>query len=1124
MQKQIRLLSLAIGWSAVLLLGLFRVITPAPLTHAASTSTASFGDVVINEVAWAGHASYTADEWIELYNTTAETVSVEGWHLYASDLGPTLTLQGDIGPHAYYLIERTDDNTVSDIPADWKGPFSGGGLHNNGEVLYLDDETDTRIDSANADGGGWPAGTDSSGSPTYATMERVDPLALDTDANWATNDGMTRNGEDAGGNLINGTPKAPNSCYSGPAQPMANLVVAKSAPATVTAGSPITYHLALSNTGALTASNVILTDTLPAALVDVASSRSPDVTTSHRLVWHLHDVPTQTTIQFTVTARVTTTATGALTNVLTATTPTTETQTGDNVAETTTMVESDAPPPPPPKVLIESVLYDGYQYDDLDEAFALYNPGDSPAVLHGWEVCKYGSSGYTCKALPDVTLAPLEKHWFARDATAFATSFGFSPTHEMSEWLGLANSGDELLLRDAEHAPVDGVVFEGGTRLSAIWSGPAVEPAKVGRAEGQILTRIPDEQTGLPIADTNTAADWIQDTANVTHGRRVHYPGWDFDILFHPLTATESATVVVGIAPDNAIRVVTETLLRARETISIEVYSLSNPTIISTLLAQAEAGVQVTVLLEGGQVATSTDDPGWQRELWACQELEARGGRCYFMIHETGDNIYNRYKFLHSKLIVVDDTWVALSSQNLSQSSLPADDKRNGTGGSRGVVVATNAPAMVDRAAQIFALDCDPAAHNDILRWNTGYTDQYGPPSIDPDLTTPDPITYTIHFPEPLTVHDVFGFELFTAPEAALRQRDALLGLVGHAGAGDRVLVEQMYEYADWGEDPATDPNLRLEAYLDAARRGAEVTILLNRGTFGKPFGDPGAYTPTLAYVQQIAAAEGLDNLRIAAGDPTGYAIHNKMVLVDLGDAHYAHVGSINGSETSSKLNREVALQLENEEVFTYLEAMFLADWHLSHPVYLPLTLRNYEPPVDHLVFSEIYYITSDPNEEWAEIYNPTNQTVDIGGYLIGDAVNPDDYEGMYRFPANAQIPARSVVVVAMSSANVLEADFEIQDDSPTVPNLEPLADWGENVWTLANGGDELLFLDPQYRPIDVVTWGTGSYPGVVPHPGVTFPHSLERYPPNQDSDDCAIDFRERSAPTPGELPPEPWE
>ena len=102
---------------------------------------------------------------------------------------------------------------MSDIPADciYTGP-----LVNSGESLALKDPTGTAIDTANGDGGPWPAGTPSSGSPPYASMERMDPRAPDTDANWCTNDGVTRNGLDAGGDPLNGTPKARNSCGNSP--------------------------------------------------------------------------------------------------------------------------------------------------------------------------------------------------------------------------------------------------------------------------------------------------------------------------------------------------------------------------------------------------------------------------------------------------------------------------------------------------------------------------------------------------------------------------------------------------------------------------------------------------------------------------------------------------------------------------------------------------------------------------------------------------------------------------------------------------------------------------------------------------------------------------------------------
>jgi hypothetical protein len=51
-------------------------------------------------------------------------------------------------------------------------------------------------------------------------MERIDPLAPDSATNWAANDGITRNGSDADGLPLNGTPKQPNSATISPSVPI----------------------------------------------------------------------------------------------------------------------------------------------------------------------------------------------------------------------------------------------------------------------------------------------------------------------------------------------------------------------------------------------------------------------------------------------------------------------------------------------------------------------------------------------------------------------------------------------------------------------------------------------------------------------------------------------------------------------------------------------------------------------------------------------------------------------------------------------------------------------------------------------------------------------------------------
>ena len=76
------------------------------------------GDVVINEVAWMGTAANAADEWIELYNITAQNIDLTGWTLKSADTSPNITLSGSIPAHGFFLLERTNDTTVSDITAD----------------------------------------------------------------------------------------------------------------------------------------------------------------------------------------------------------------------------------------------------------------------------------------------------------------------------------------------------------------------------------------------------------------------------------------------------------------------------------------------------------------------------------------------------------------------------------------------------------------------------------------------------------------------------------------------------------------------------------------------------------------------------------------------------------------------------------------------------------------------------------------------------------------------------------------------------------------------------------------------------------------------------------------------
>ncbi len=180
-------------------------------------STAIAKTLVINEIAWAGSEAGSADEWIELVNVSDELIDLVGWTLVFADTvirlgeldGATREIrQTTVGPGDFFLLERTDDATISDIEADL---IYVGNLINTGMVLRLIDADGVEVDTANANQEGWAAGSASTAERPHATMERVDPTGADVPGNWHSNDGVIRCGSDANGETLNGTPRAKNS-------------------------------------------------------------------------------------------------------------------------------------------------------------------------------------------------------------------------------------------------------------------------------------------------------------------------------------------------------------------------------------------------------------------------------------------------------------------------------------------------------------------------------------------------------------------------------------------------------------------------------------------------------------------------------------------------------------------------------------------------------------------------------------------------------------------------------------------------------------------------------------------------------------------------------------------------
>ena len=148
------------------------------------------GSILISEVAWAGTLASSSDEWIELWNPGGQSIPLAGWVL-TDDNDLRAPLHGNLSPGSYFVLERTDDETISDRAADL---IYQGALSDGGERLRLLDPSGAEIDAVGASGA-WPAGDQES----RRSMERLGHL-------WFTFSGSAGGGLDAAGWPVGGTP------------------------------------------------------------------------------------------------------------------------------------------------------------------------------------------------------------------------------------------------------------------------------------------------------------------------------------------------------------------------------------------------------------------------------------------------------------------------------------------------------------------------------------------------------------------------------------------------------------------------------------------------------------------------------------------------------------------------------------------------------------------------------------------------------------------------------------------------------------------------------------------------------------------------------------------------------
>jgi phosphatidylserine/phosphatidylglycerophosphate/cardiolipin synthase-like enzyme len=431
------------------------------------------------------------------------------------------------------------------------------------------------------------------------------------------------------------------------------------------------------------------------------------------------------------------------------------------------------------------------------------------------------------------------------------------------------------------------------------------------------------------------------------------------------------AEINTGSSPDNSFALVTSLIQSASRDIRMSAYMLRSVGVGQALAAAAKRGVRVSVLLDGWTVAKPRLQKIEPLELYLAKIIVDAGGKVVYLRSDTGPRTDRRFRYLHSKYIVVDEN-VFISSENFANSGFSPTT----TLGSRGWVISIKNRALAKHYADIFEYDSKPSpGFNDLMPYgrHPDYT------LLDPKFIPEHPGGSGEYRPNRGThARGEMRIERVMAPDDTLAPKRAILGAI--RSAKESIEIQTLAFAAHWGKNedtPATAPSPLAEEVLAAARRGVKVRVMLNppffrsakpapveqngpeqeeeesentsflwqdvaasfedlvvhslpflnAATVAKPRKiDTRDNTSLIKYFRETAHKERLD---IQAhffwiNDNSLRILHNKGMVIDRSKTL---ISSINWSENSMKNNREAAVIVESPQVARFYADLFELDW-----------------------------------------------------------------------------------------------------------------------------------------------------------------------------------------------------
>lgn len=363
----------------------------------------------------------------------------------------------------------------------------------------------------------------------------------------------------------------------------------------------------------------------------------------------------------------------------------------------------------------------------------------------------------------------------------------------------------------------------------------------------------------------------------VENGRLAWEPLGETDF---PVRRAGPGRVRTFVLPD-AGGLPSDVLASADDRILLAGYTFSSERAAEALIAAADRGVEVQVLLEGGPVGGMT-----RRQADLLDRLVANN-----VTVQVVDGPYARVDHHHAKYAVVDNRAVVLTE----------NWKPAGTGGasSRGWGVLLTQRGLVADLAATFRAD---AGWHDAIPWER-FRD--GREFNDGDRTNG---TFRQRYRP--TTHRTTGTALLVAPDNAER------GVIERLDAAEESIDVVQVDVG--GPDQAF-----VRALKRAADRGVEVRLLLSRAWY--------AAEENRAVADRLERwadrADASLSVRLARPRDRFGKIHAKGVVVD---GETAILGSLNWNDHSARENREVVVALEGQGPGSYYERVFRDDWRAA--------------------------------------------------------------------------------------------------------------------------------------------------------------------------------------------------